>query len=61
MLGLDAPMTKLKQGFAVGRSIFGAPSREWLANSYTDQQLIDAIMTNYTQLITLWQERIPRL
>ena len=54
-------MTKLKQGFAVGRSIFGAPSREWLANSYTDQQLIDAIMTNYTQLITFWQERIPRL
>ncbi|MGJ8645449.1 MAG: bifunctional 5-dehydro-2-deoxygluconokinase/5-dehydro-2-deoxyphosphogluconate aldolase [Marinomonas colpomeniae] len=73
MLGLDAPMTELKQGFtnstgfnivkgfAVGRSIFGAPSREWLANRYTDQQLIDAIVTNYTQLITFWQERIPRL
>lgn len=73
MLGLDAPMAELKQGFAnsagfsivkgfaVGRSIFGAPSREWLANRYTDQQLIDAIVTNYTQLITFWQERIPRL
>ena len=69
MLGLDAPMTELKQGFAnsagfsivkgfaVGRSIFGAPSREWLANRYTDQQLIDAIVTNYSQLITFWQER----
>ncbi|MEP0072072.1 MAG: 5-dehydro-2-deoxygluconokinase [Marinomonas sp.] len=69
MLGLDAPMEELKQGFAnsagfsivkgfaVGRSIFGAPSREWLANRYTDQQLIDAIVNNYKQLISFWQAR----
>lgn len=73
MLGLDASMAELKQGFAnsadfnivkgfaVGRSIFGAPSREWLANRYTDQQLIDAIVTNYTQLISFWQERTNTL
>ncbi|MFT2109557.1 bifunctional 5-dehydro-2-deoxygluconokinase/5-dehydro-2-deoxyphosphogluconate aldolase [Marinomonas sp. 2405UD68-3] len=69
MLGLDASMEALKQGFAdsagfpivkgfaVGRSIFGQPSREWLASRYTDTQLIDAIVANYTQLISFWKDR----
>lgn len=69
MLGLDAPLEELKQsfadcagfnivkGFAVGRSIFASPSREWFANRYTDEELIDAIVNNYQQLIAFWQAR----
>lgn len=69
MLGLDAPMDELKQGFAnsagfdivkgfaVGRSIFGAPSREWLAGRYNDDQLIDACVSNYLELVSYWKAR----
>ena len=69
MLGLDAPMNELKEGFvnsagfdickgfAVGRSIFSEPSREWLANRYSDQQFIDAIVSNYLELVSYWKER----
>ncbi|WCN12231.1 5-dehydro-2-deoxygluconokinase [Marinomonas mediterranea] len=69
MLGLDAPMDELQQGFnnsagfdivkgfAVGRSIFGAPSREWLAGRYNDEQLIEAIVSNYLELVSYWKKR----
>jgi len=69
MLGLDASKQELKQafanssgfdivkGFAVGRSIFGVPSRKWLAGRYNDEQLIEAISLNYVELISYWQER----
>ncbi|MBJ7538033.1 bifunctional 5-dehydro-2-deoxygluconokinase/5-dehydro-2-deoxyphosphogluconate aldolase [Marinomonas transparens] len=69
MLGLDAPMEELKEGFAnsagfdickgfaVGRSIFSGPSREWLANRYTDQQFIDGIVANYLELVAYWKQR----
>ena len=69
MLGLDAPMDELKQGFAnsagfdivkgfaVGRSIFGAPSREWLAGRFNDEQLIEACVSNYLELVSYWKDR----
>lgn len=69
MLGLDAPMEELKEGFAnsagfdickgfaVGRSIFIGPSREWFANRYNDQQFIDAIVANYLELVSYWKAR----
>lgn len=69
MLGLDAPMEELKEGFAnsagfdickgfaVGRSIFSGPSREWFANRYNDQQFIDAIVANYLELVSYWKAR----
>ncbi|GAB3484126.1 bifunctional 5-dehydro-2-deoxygluconokinase/5-dehydro-2-deoxyphosphogluconate aldolase [Marinomonas epiphytica] len=69
MLGLDAPMSELQQGFnnsagfdivkgfAVGRSIFAGPSREWFAGRYDDEQLIQAIITNYLELVSYWKKR----
>jgi len=69
MLGLDAPAEELKQGFmasagfdvckgfAVGRTIFSGPSRQWLANEIDDQQLIEAVTANYLELIKTWKAR----
>ncbi|KJY70643.1 5-dehydro-2-deoxygluconokinase [Vibrio coralliilyticus] len=69
LLGLDAPEEVLRdgfkqaaqnnvvKGFAVGRTIFGQPSRAWLANEIDDQTLIDQIKRNYHNLISLWRER----
>ncbi|MFG6667629.1 5-dehydro-2-deoxygluconokinase [Halomonas sp. HNIBRBA4712] len=69
MLGLDAPLEELKQGlmnsagvdickgFAVGRSIFGEPSRRWLRGDYDDEQLIQAVLDNYLALVDAWQMR----
>ena len=69
MLGLDADLEYLKQGFqdcskysickgfAVGRSIFGKPSRRWLQNEINDEELIAEVSSNYSQLISCWQEQ----
>ncbi|MGR5066482.1 bifunctional 5-dehydro-2-deoxygluconokinase/5-dehydro-2-deoxyphosphogluconate aldolase [Photobacterium sp. DNB22_13_2] len=69
LLGLDAPEEELKagfnaaastgivKGFAVGRTIFGQPSRQWLANEIDDAGLIAQIKQNYHNLITLWRQR----
>ena len=69
LLGLDAPVDELKEGFdasagfdickgfAIGRTIFGEPSRRWLAGEYDDQKLINMVMNNYLQLISHWRQR----
>ncbi|WP_033135169.1 bifunctional 5-dehydro-2-deoxygluconokinase/5-dehydro-2-deoxyphosphogluconate aldolase [Aeromonas finlandensis] len=69
LLGLDAPeaelaagfaeaaCTPLVKGFAVGRTLFGAPSRAWLAEEITDEQLVGQIRDNYLRLIALWRQR----
>lgn len=69
ILGLDAPEAELKagfaaaanqplvKGFAVGRTIFGQPSRDWLAGNIDDRALIEKIKANYHNLITLWRQR----
>ncbi|SER47240.1 5-dehydro-2-deoxygluconokinase [Vreelandella subterranea] len=69
MLGLDAPVDELKKGlidsagvdvckgFAVGRTIFGEPSRRWLRGEYSDEQLIEAVLANYMALVDAWQQR----
>ncbi len=69
MLGLDAPVEELKKGFmdsagfdvckgfAVGRTIFGEPSRKWLRGDYDDQQLIEAVVANYSELVDTWKAR----
>ncbi len=71
ILGLDAPESELKagfaaaayapwvKGFAVGRTIFGEPSRQWLADNYNDSQLIDAVKEKYLALIGFWREYRP--
>ena len=69
MLGLDAPAEQLQQGFdasagfdickgfTVGRTIFGAPSRQWLSGELSDEQFIDAVANNYVELIGYWRNR----
>jgi len=71
ILGLDAPEAELKQGFAdaadipwvkgfaVGRTIFAAPSQAWLAGNYNDNQLISQVKKNYLNLIGFWREYRP--
>lgn len=71
ILGLDASESELKKGFAtaadfpwikgfaVGRTIFGEPSRQWLAQQITDEQLIDAVKQKYLTLIQFWREYRP--
>ncbi|MEM9603296.1 MAG: 5-dehydro-2-deoxygluconokinase [Pseudomonadota bacterium] len=68
VLGLDAPIDELAagfhasaglervKGFAVGRSIFGAPSRQWLANDMDDAGFVDAVAQNYRAVIAAWQK-----
>ena len=69
ILGLDAPEetfekvfkasvnAPLVKGFAVGRTIFGQPSADWLAGKLDDQQLVEAVSERYRRLITLWKQR----
>jgi len=69
LLGLDAPAAELKagfdvastcswvKGFAVGRTIFGQPSRAWLANEIDDATLIEQIKANYHAIIQSWKQR----
>ncbi len=69
MLGLDAPIDTLVsdfknsknsstcRGFAVGRSIFGSPSRQWLGGKIDDEQLIEDVSNNYRILIDAWVNR----
>lgn len=71
LLGLDAPEAKLKagfrdaaqapwvKGFAVGRTIFGQPSRQWLQGELNDKQLIEQVKSNYLTLIGYWREARP--
>ncbi|POY43933.1 5-dehydro-2-deoxygluconokinase [Avibacterium gallinarum] len=69
ILGLDAPEETFEQvfkasanaplvkGFAVGRTIFGQPSSQWLAGEISDEQLIQAVSERYRRLIRLWKNR----
>ncbi|OTA18536.1 ADP-heptose synthase [Xenorhabdus vietnamensis] len=69
ILGLDAPETILKasfnaaagksivKGFAVGRTLFGQPSLQWLAGKIDEETLILKIKTNYHNLIRYWRQR----
>ncbi|WP_020396843.1 bifunctional 5-dehydro-2-deoxygluconokinase/5-dehydro-2-deoxyphosphogluconate aldolase [Thiolinea disciformis] len=68
LLGLGASVESLKnsfkvaapyplcKGFTVGRSLFAEASQAWLANTITDQQLIQIVGDNYVQLIRAWQQ-----
>jgi len=71
LLGLDAPEAELKagfaaaakspwvKGFAVGRTIFGQPSRQWLQGELDDAALIEKVKSNYLTLIGYWREARP--
>lgn len=67
MLGLDAEIEHLKQGFldaakfpickgfAVGRTIFSQPSERWLRSEISDEKFIQEVSDNYSLLITCWK------
>jgi len=66
VLGLNAPVAELAEGFraasaserckgfAVGRTIFEGPSREWLAGSIDDAALKSRVRAAYEALIDAW-------
>lgn len=69
ILGLDAPLETLQQGFsaavgfpivkgfAVGRTLFVQPAQKWLRNEIDDAELIEQVKHNYLQLIAVWRQR----
>lgn len=66
VLGLDAEEAALSQaltlaarhdlvkGFAVGRTIFGAAARGWLAGELSDAQAVTQMAGNYARLCEIW-------
>ena len=68
VLGLDAPLDELGagfaavagvarfRGFAVGRSLFGAPARAWLADEIDDETLVARAGANYARTVAAWDE-----
>ncbi len=71
LLGLDAPEAELEasfrlaarqpicKGFAVGRTIFGAPARAWMRGEIDDDTAIARMAQTYAGLIETW-DRVPR-
>jgi len=69
LLGLGASSEELRQGFnnsagfsickgfAVGRTIFGNPSKQWLAGELNNDEFIQAVTDNYMRLIEYWRAR----
>lgn len=67
VLGLNAPVEDLAKGFleasestsckgfAVGRTIFQTPSRDWLASKIDDATLIAHVRENFESLIGAWR------
>ncbi|RLO41160.1 bifunctional 5-dehydro-2-deoxygluconokinase/5-dehydro-2-deoxyphosphogluconate aldolase [Serratia marcescens] len=72
ILGLDSPEAVLKagfaaaadarwvKGFAVGRTIFGQPSRRWLQGEIDDAALIEQVKQKYLTLIGFWRQYRPQ-
>ncbi len=71
ILGLDAPESVVKsgfdaaadmpwvKGFAVGLTIFGEPSRQWVGGQLNDEPLIATVNQKYRMLIDYWREYRP--
>jgi 5-dehydro-2-deoxygluconokinase len=69
LLGLDAPLSELEKafrasanfdickGFAVGRSIFTAPSKAWFKGDIDDSEFISQVKHNYLRLVNSWRNR----
>ncbi|MCC7319390.1 MAG: 5-dehydro-2-deoxygluconokinase [Rubellimicrobium sp.] len=68
VLGLDAPEDDLAaafalaaaeplvKGFAVGRTIFAAPARDWLAGRIGDDEAVARMTASYRRLCGIWDE-----
>ncbi|MGE0582144.1 MAG: 5-dehydro-2-deoxygluconokinase [Steroidobacteraceae bacterium] len=71
LLGLDAPESQLRaafelaaphpicRGFAVGRSIFGQPAREWMRGALDDEAVIAEVAARYERMIGAWRNLRP--
>lgn len=69
LLGLDAPIDEIKQGFdntagfdickgfTIGRTLWAQESRQWLAGEIDDEGLVNSVSNNYLQLIRHWRAR----
>jgi len=67
LLGLDADDASLQRafdvaarfpvcrGFAVGRSIFGASARDWLAGTVDDAEAVRRVAGAYRRVIGMWR------
>ncbi len=67
LLGLSASKEAVKEsfkvaskynickGFTVGRTIFVEPSKRWMQQRISDQELIDSVASNYIELIKSWK------
>ena len=42
-------------GFAIGRSIYGAEARRWLAGEIADEELMSSVAERYGRMVSLWQ------
>lgn len=71
LLGLDAAEEQVAQsfavaarhtvcrGFAIGRTIFAAPARDWLAGTIDDRTAVDRIAAGYARMIAAWRRGRP--
>jgi 5-dehydro-2-deoxygluconokinase len=55
----DARGSATCRGFAVGRTIFEAPSRQWLSGEIDDAALVQAVRASFDALIDAWQQARP--
>ena len=67
MLGLEAPAEELARafrvaagapvvkGFAVGRTIFAGPAKEWLGGRIDDAAAVAAMAASFGELVAAWQ------
>jgi 5-dehydro-2-deoxygluconokinase len=56
----DAQASRSCRGFAVGRTIFQAPSQAWLANEIDDAELKRRVRGNFETLIKVWRDARQR-
>jgi 5-dehydro-2-deoxygluconokinase len=71
LLGLDASEAQVAQsfdvaarhpvcrGFAIGRTIFGPPARDWLAGAIDDATAVQRVAAGYARMIDEWRRRRP--
>ncbi len=71
LLGLEAPEDVLAQsfavaarhpickGFAIGRSIFMQPARDWMTSDLKDDEFVETVERAYRRLIDIWRHARP--
>ncbi len=71
VLGLEMPEADLAdsfaaaadarhvRGFAIGRTVFMDPAKQWLAGDITDEQAVAAMADRFARLVNLWPGAAP--